>query len=245
MRQSDKVNHFLDEGGSRYLVEQFTELINAIKIDGVDALDFVTKTELIKTLNSYETVEDLADALSSYFVKEEVIALFDDYYNKEEIRELFAVHDIYYYDKEEIEEQFRNYFNRREVGDLLDNFYNKSAIDKKLSEIVISGGAPDLSNYYNKTQSDNRYLRSIPSNYVTDSKLNNTLSEYTKTVDLPSLKGEQGIQGIQGETGPQGIQGEQGPKGDPGDAYVLTNQDKTDIANMVLTLLPNGEEGTY
>lgn len=153
MRQSDKVNHFLDEGGSRYLVEQFTELINAIKIDGVDALDFVTKTELIKTLNSYETVEDLADALSSYFVKEEVIALFDDYYNKEEIRELFAVHDIYYYTKEEIEEQFRNYFNRREVGDLLDNFYNKAAIDFKLKNINIEGDI-SLEDYYTKEEVD-------------------------------------------------------------------------------------------
>lgn len=31
----------------------------------------------------------------------------------------------------------------------------------------------------------------------------------------------------------------QGPKGDPGDDYVLTAQDKEDIAEIVLTLLPS------
>lgn len=70
-------------------------------------------------------------------------------------------------------------------------------------------------------------------------------------------KGEQGERGPQGETGAQGIQGEkgdkgdtgatgergpqgetgptgpQGPKGDPGDDYVLTAQDKSDIAGLV------------
>ena len=42
-------------------------------------------------------------------------------------------------------------------------------------------------------------------------------------------QGEQGIQGIQGEKGEQGIQGEKGEKGDD---YVLTEQDKQDIAEL-------------
>ena len=55
-------------------------------------------------------------------------------------------------------------------------------------------------------------------------------------------KGDTGAQGPQGEQGPKGDtgpQGEQGPKGDPGPAgadgkdYVLTDQDKTDIAAKV------------
>lgn len=55
-------------------------------------------------------------------------------------------------------------------------------------------------------------------------------------------KGDQGIQGEKGDTGatgergPQGETGPtgpQGPKGDPGDDYVLTAQDKTDIAGLV------------
>lgn len=61
-------------------------------------------------------------------------------------------------------------------------------------------------------------------------------------------KGDQGIQGIQGpkgdkgdagetgpqgQTGPTGPQGPKGDKGDPGDDYILTAQDKQDIANLV------------
>lgn len=58
-------------------------------------------------------------------------------------------------------------------------------------------------------------------------------------------RGEQGIQGPQGPkgdtgekgetgaTGPQGIQGETGPQGPQGDDYVLTEQDKQDIAELV------------
>lgn len=48
--------------------------------------------------------------------------------------------------------------------------------------------------------------------------------------------GQQGPKGDTGETGAQGPQGEtgpQGPKGDPGDDYILTAQDKADIAALV------------
>ena len=59
--------------------------------------------------------------------------------------------------------------------------------------------------------------------------------------------GEKGIQGVQGPQGPQGIQGKQGPQGiqgpkgdpgtpgEPGKDYVLTNEDKQEIANLVDT----------
>ena len=48
-------------------------------------------------------------------------------------------------------------------------------------------------------------------------------------------KGDTGATGAQGERGPQGIQGEtgpQGPQGAQGDDYVLTEQDKHDIADI-------------
>lgn len=65
---------------------------------------------------------------------------------------------------------------------------------------------------------------------------------------LQGPKGDQGIQGVKGDTGekgdkgdtgatgergPQGEAGPQGPKGEPGDDYVLTAQDKSDIAGLV------------
>ena len=51
----------------------------------------------------------------------------------------------------------------------------------------------------------------------------------TKAEWLASLQGATGPQGI------QGIQGIQGQKGDPGDDYILTEQDKQEIAGMVDT----------
>ena len=45
--------------------------------------------------------------------------------------------------------------------------------------------------------------------------------------------GPQGPQGIQGEQGPQGPKGDQGPEVPAGADYVLTQDDKTEIAGMV------------
>lgn len=49
----------------------------------------------------------------------------------------------------------------------------------------------------------------------------------------PGPQGPQGPQGVQGETGPTGATGPTGPQGPQGDDYVLTNQDKADIAALV------------
>ena len=57
---------------------------------------------------------------------------------------------------------------------------------------------------------------------------------------LTGPKGDKGDTGPKGDTGatgpqgPQGIQGIQGPAGPQGDSYVLTAQDKYDIANLVV-----------
>lgn len=54
--------------------------------------------------------------------------------------------------------------------------------------------------------------------------------------------GATGPKGDTGETGPQGPQGETGPQGD---AYVLTSQDKADIADIVIAELPTWTGGAY
>ena len=46
--------------------------------------------------------------------------------------------------------------------------------------------------------------------------------------------GEKGAQGVQGPQGPQGIQGPIGPQGEPGQNYILTEADKSEIAGMVV-----------
>ena len=53
--------------------------------------------------------------------------------------------------------------------------------------------------------------------------------------DLPYKLGPKGEKGDQGEQGIQGIQGEKGEKGEKGDSYILTEADKTDIADIVLS----------
>lgn len=66
----------------------------------------------------------------------------------------------------------------------------------------------------------------------------------------PGATGPQGPQGETGPTGPQGPQGETGPtgpQGPQGDSYVLTQSDKEEIANIVISELPvyNGEYVDY
>ena len=67
-------------------------------------------------------------------------------------------------------------------------------------------------------------------------------------------QGVQGIQGVQGPTGPAGAKGDKGDKGDTGatgpqgpagDDYVLTNQDKADIADIVIAALPTWTGGSF
>lgn len=57
--------------------------------------------------------------------------------------------------------------------------------------------------------------------------------------------GEQGPKGDKGDTGAQGEPGIQGPKGDTGQDYVLTDQDKSDIADIVLGELPTTQGVLY
>lgn len=58
-------------------------------------------------------------------------------------------------------------------------------------------------------------------------------------------KGEKGDTGAQGEKGDKGDTGAQGEKGDKGDTYTITDADYTTIANKVITLLGNAEDGSY
>lgn len=65
---------------------------------------------------------------------------------------------------------------------------------------------------------------------------------------VPGPQGEPGPQGIpgpQGEPGEAGAPGAQGPAGPAGADYVLTVQDKRDIAELVLAALPSAESEAY
>lgn len=63
--------------------------------------------------------------------------------------------------------------------------------------------------------------------YATETYVN----EKIETIEL--TPGPEGPQGPQGEVGPVGPQGPEGPAGKDGDDYVLTDEDKAEIAGMV------------
>lgn len=71
------------------------------------------------------------------------------------------------------------------------------------------------------------------------SQVDAALAEVKESGEFKGDKGDPGEPGPMGPQGPQGIQGIQGErglkgdKGDPGDAYVLTEADKEEIADLV------------
>ncbi len=61
-------------------------------------------------------------------------------------------------------------------------------------------------------------------------------------------KGDDGLNGIDGKDGINGIDGKDGINGidgKDGEDYILTEADKTEIANMVLDIMPDGDEVNY
>lgn len=62
------------------------------------------------------------------------------------------------------------------------------------------------------------------------------------TYDMFTPEQLEALKGPKGDTGEQGPAGETGPKGDD---YVLTEQDKADIASLVLSHLPIAEEVSF
>lgn len=65
------------------------------------------------------------------------------------------------------------------------------------------------------------------------------------------LQGPPGPQGEPGEKGEKGDKGEQGPQGEPGkdgvdgSDYILTDADKSEIAELVLSTFPVAEEVSF
>ena len=118
----------------------------------------------------------------------------------------------------------------------------------------------DLSNYYTKTQVDGIVdtieLTPGPQGPQGPQGIQGPIGETGPKGDTgpQGIQGLQGEQGPKGDTGPQGIQGEQGPRGEPGpkgdpgapgEDYVLTEADKSEIANLVLASIPIGDEVSY
>lgn len=68
---------------------------------------------------------------------------------------------------------------------------------------------------------------------------------YTPVKGVDYFDGQDGAPGKDGEKGEQGIQGPQGEPGKDGEDYILTEADKTEIANLVLAAIPSSEGVNY
>ena len=64
-------------------------------------------------------------------------------------------------------------------------------------------------------------------------------------IGLTGPQGEPGIQGLTGPAGPAGPRGETGPAGPKGDSYVITEDDKNEIAQLVYSMFPSSEGVEY
>lgn len=92
----------------------------------------------------------------------------------------------------------------------------------------------DFSNYYTKAEVESA-IETATSGIVGEKGEKGdafTYEDFTPE-QLAALKGEQGIQGEKGE---------KGDKGEPGASYVLTQDDKAEIAQLALAAMPVAEE---
>ena len=117
-------------------------------------------------------------------------------------------------------------------------------IAEEAKQIAGQGGA-DLSNYYNKVESDERFLEQKELNNA----INNALTEAKQSGEFQGEQGPQGPigpQGLKGETGPQGPKGEQGsegPKGETGaqgqDGVSIAKTEINNKGELIITLSDN------
>lgn len=114
-------------------------------------------------------------------------------------------------------------------GQPASDFATEEYVDEAIAAAQLggSGGEINLSNYYTKAQVDK------------------AIQEIELTPGPQGEKGDKGDPGEQGPKGDQGIQGEPGADGQPGSDYVLTEADKTEIAQLAITLIPASEEVSF
>ena len=135
-------------------------------------------------------------------------------------------------------------------------------VDDKIAAIDIDTENIDLSNYYTKSEVDAAIdgvdgEDGISATHSWDGTvLTITSASGTSSADLRGPEGPQGPKGADGtmsfedlteeqRASLKGDKGDQGEPGADGEDYILTDSDKTEIANIVLASLPNGNEVYY
>lgn len=211
-----------------YTKEEIDELIDGVTSGDIDLTNYYNKKEIDNKLNNY--VED--DVLGSYYTKSEVNELIDDidipttdltnYYTKKEVNDLIDGIDIPTQDVD-----LSNYYKKSET-------YSQSEVNALIDGV--SASDVDLTNYYTKSEVDEKiptdYITSIPSEYVTETELNNkgyltehqSLEGYAKLTDIPTDY----IKSIPSEYVTESELNEKG--------YITTQYDDTEVLNRISAL---------
>ena len=146
---------------------------------------------IVDTYQEFKTGVDLSEYAKSKDVPTKLSDLEDDKGYLTEVPEEYVT---------ENELEAKGYLTEHQD---LSNYYNKTEVDQKITDAV-TGGTVDLSNYATKEEiptkmseleNDSNYLTSIPSEYVTETELNEKgyltehqdLSSYALKSELPTV----------------------------------------------------------
>lgn len=137
-----------------YTKEQVDELLDNVVVGTIDLSNYYTKSQVDIKLGDY--IEE--DVLGSYYTKNEVNDLIDNI-------------DIPTTD-------LTNYYKKSET-------YSKTEVNNLIDGLSTGDGEINLNNYYTKEEVDSKiptdYIKSIPSEYITETELNKSLSGYSKS----------------------------------------------------------------
>lgn len=147
-----------------------------------------------------------------------------DYWTEEDKKEIIdsidfpdALEEVYI-GEEEPGDKSDALFWVKPDGEETGDLATKEYVNQKIEEQL---GAVELDNYYTKSEVD----------------------AVIENIEL--TPGPQGVPGEKGDRGEKGETGAQGPQGEPGADYILTDTDKTEIAQLALTLIPASEEVSF
>ena len=182
-----------------YTKDEIDDLIANIEAGEVDLTKYYTKSQIDIKLNGY--VED--DVLGSYYTKNEVNDLIDglstggtlnvdltDYYTKTEVNNLIPTDYLTSIPAEYVTETELNNKGYLTQHQSLTNYYTKGEVNNLIDGLSTGDGEVNLTNYYTKDEVNNLipkdYLTEIPSEFITETELNKSLSGYAKLTDIPT-----------------------------------------------------------
>ena len=190
----------LDALEGYYTKEEVNELLKDVE---VDLSDYYTKEESDnkfltehQSLDNYYTKEEVDTAIENVDVTEQL----QNYYTKDEVDNkgyITAIPEVYI-TEDELSTQLKDKVSETALNEALKGYYDKGEVDNLIDNVDVT---EQLQNYYTKEESDNKfltehqpldnyytkeeieakkYLTEIPSEYITETELEDTLDIITE-----------------------------------------------------------------